>query len=445
VLLASCTNVDALTQSVVFGDAPALVSWSGAQDCCGEDPHPVHGAWLDDGSVVMVGKSAANGAETAGFITRWRPPDGPARGRYVDGGSDVVAAARVLEADTALLQVAAVGDVIVAVGFTAASARADSQALALVLNPETLAVRGELVVSAATGRSAAFESITVTGDQIVIGGTTGLDRAELEGFKSYGNVVGGRGLMVEVTLTEWLAADGAAVTPADIGGRVTSVPEVHSLKSLRRWADGRVVAVASDPDEVSGLVWIDPEQSARSWLPLDPRVELTDLTVFSRPGEPDAVAVSGHGGRSGIDGRLLLVEPSGEVLWETVFGNPGTDPSEAPSEGLAPDAIIYDECWGVQQAEDLLVVACGTGIEGCDVAENPTDRRLCRRDPRRTWRSYLVGIDGAGEVAWSRADAFVDPDGTGLASAAEFIVANDEGLLAIIDQEFGVGLARYGD
>ena len=109
------------TTPVIDGLAPELVSWSGALACCGEDPHPVHGAILADGAVVMVGKSGAGPEATAGFVTRWRPTDGPPEGRLVDGREDIIEATSLMSGHSALLQVAEVAGVLVAVGFEADS------------------------------------------------------------------------------------------------------------------------------------------------------------------------------------------------------------------------------------------------------------------------------------------------------------------------------------
>ena len=155
----------------------------------------------------------------------------------------------------------------------------------------------------------------------------------------------------------------------------------------------------------------------------------------------------GHGGSGTLDGHTALMDPQGEVIWATSFGNPGVQPSEEPRGGLAPDTFIFDECWGIAQRDTTVVLACGTGIEGCDAVPASTrEQKACERDPRRSWRSYLVGVDGTGQVLWSRADSFVESSGEASESAAEFVVTDATGdLYAIIDQIFGVGLARFGD
>lgn len=443
-VLTGCGPGAPLTESVTTGDAPALVSWSGASDCCGEDPHPVHGALLGDGSVVMVGKAASGGSQTAGFITRWRPPSGPAQGQLVDAVDGVILQTRILDADSSLLQVADAGEVLVVAGFSAGGAQSDAHGLALMVDPQTLAVRSQLRIDASDGRSAALESVVVTDGRVIFGGATGFPREALEGFKSYGNVVGGQGLLVEVALSSWLSASGT-VTPSEVGATVTELSGVFSLKSVLSWPDGSVAAVSSDGDESSGVVWVAPDRASHRWSGVDGPIELTDLALYRRDGEADALALSGHGGEGTIDGQALLMDSSGRVLWQSAFGNPGVSADEVPGGGLAPDGFIFDECWGIVQSGAQLVLACGTGIEGCGAIEaSAGDTRLCRSDPRRSWRSYLVGVDGAGEVAWSRADSFVESSGEASESAAEFIVADGESLYAVIDQVFGVGLARLG-
>ena len=438
-------------EEVLDGTPPTLRSWSGSAGCCGEDPHPVHGAVLADGSVVMVGKAAAAADQTAGFITRWRAPEGPATGRFVDGADDIILATRVRPPDSSLLQVADGGEVLVAVGFEADDASAQATAVALALDPSTLDVRSRLVIPSPTaGRSSALESIVIDGDGLVVlGGAWELPREAIEGFKSYGNVVGGRGLVAEFPLTAWLdlATDGVDVTLEELDATTRDIEETFSVKSLRRWADGSLVAVASDADEQSGVLWVDPGLTGHLFTTFDDGVELTDVVPFRRPDMPDAAALVGHGGEGTIDGKARLVTPEGETLWTQSFGNPGLDPSEVPSGGLAPDAFIFDECWGVDQRGAELVIACGSGIEGCDAVEaGAADTAACEGDPRRSWRSFLVGIDAEGAVVWSRAESFVESTGEASESAAEFVVVGANGdVYAIIDQVFGVGLARYGN
>jgi hypothetical protein len=436
-------------EPVIEGSAPSLRSWSGAMDCCGEDPHPVHGTVLTDGSAVLVGKSDAGWGETAGFVTRWVVPEGPAVGRFVDGDDEVIAATAVLPSGSALAQVIAVGDAIVAVGFQAPSPESPAKGIALALDRETLSVLARLEVAGpATGTSAVFESVTVTpSGGLVLGGSWGCARDEIEGLKSYGNIIGGQGLLVEVDPTVWFAAGGDSVQVNDIGAIVHDVPEVQSVKSMRATSNGSIAAVGHDGDERSGLVWAEPGLTGHRWTPFDDGFELTDAAVVLRSDGEEAVVLVGHGGASTIDGHAKLVSLDGEVLWTTSFGNPGIEPDEVPAAGLAPDKFIFDECWGVVSTDDGVVVACGTGIEGCDAVEaTAAEQEKCQTDPRRAWRSHLVGLSAEGNVLWSRTDAFVDEVGEAFESAAEFVAVGSDGdVFSVVDQNFGIGLARYGE
>ena len=411
----------------------------------------MHGAVLDDGAVVMVGKSAASGAQTAGFITRWRAPDGPAMGVIVDGSNAVIEQTINLGGDSALLQVAAADGVVLAVGFQADSEATPAHGVVVAMDATTLEVRARMQVDAPeAAQSAALESALVTPEgQVIVGGSWGASRDALDGFKSYGNVVGGQGLVMSFSLAEFLASEAVdtPTTPDALSAVARTIPETFSVKSIRRTSDGSTVAVGSDLEERSGVLWIDPGLTNHSWTPYAESIELTDVVAVPRPGENDAVAVVGHGGPDTIDGHAALVDASGQVLWARAFGNPSVDAEEVPPNGLAPDKFIFDECWGVDLRDDQIVVACGSGIEGCDaVSATESEVSLCQTDPRRSWRSHLVGLNADGEVLWSRSDSFVDADGEAAESAAEFVVVDAQSnIFAIIDQNFGVGLAAFSN
>jgi hypothetical protein len=442
-------GVEPADTEVVEGSAPSLLSWSGSIDCCGEDPHPVHGAVMRDGAVVLVGKASVDGDDLVGFVTRWFPPDGPATGRFVDGDPSIIAATAELSSGSVLAQVIEVGDWIVAVGFQSSSPEGPAKGIAVALDPETLSVLTRIEVAGPeTGTSAAFESVTVTpAGRLVLGGSWGSSRDQIEGLKSFGNIVGGRGLLVEVDPAVWSAVGSEIVGPNDIDATVREVFELQSVKSMRATSEGYIVAVGHDEDERSGLLWVEPGLVDHQWTRFDDGFELTDATIVQRAdGQEDAVLV-GHGGSSTIDGHAKQVSADGVVIWTTTFGNPGVDPDDAPDGDLAPDKFIFDECWGVAVTDDGVVVACGSGIEGCNAVEaTASERRQCRTDPRRSWRSHLVSLSFDGEMLWSRTESFVDETREAFESASEFIsVGSDGELYSIVDQNFGVGLARYSD
>ena len=58
----------------------------------------------------------------------------------------------------------------------------------------------------------------------------------------------------------------------------------------------------------------------------------------------------------------------------------------------------------------------------------------------------MVGVSLDGTVQWSRTDAFVSEEGEAFESASEFVFTGPDGdLFSVVDHDFGVGLARYGD
>ena len=447
--LVACGEPSGSAIPIVSEGAPVLESWSGAQECCGEDPHPVHLGLTPTGDVVMVGKAASSSGTTQGFATLWTPPTGPAEPRFVDGEKAVIRATRQLAADSAMLQVIALQDAVLAVGFQAESATSAAAAVLWVMDPADLAIRSHLELREENETSAVFESLALDDSGLlVVGGSRGLERSGMEGFKSYGNVFGGRGVVVRLELASVLSAEGVTQMLADQTATARDLDEVHSAKSVRFTPDGGVAVVGHDEAERSGLVRVDPSLAAHSWTRTDPQVELTDLAVVPTTTGSYDIALVGHGGAVGIDGHMIRVTAAGEVVWSSAFGNPGVAAQDQPAEGLAPDAFVFDECWGIARVADgVLVAACGSGIEGCgaEVVGEVTqaERTLCRSDPRLFWRTHLVGLDLDGEVLWSRTDAFV-ADGEVAASAAEHLVSDDSGhLYVLVDQDFGVGLVRF--
>ena len=78
---------------------------------------------------------------------------------------------------------------------------------------------------------------------------------------------------------------------------------------------------------------------------------------------------------------------------------------------------------------------CGTGIEECDTLRGQK-KRDCEKDPRKTWRSYLVNINFDGDIIWEKTGSFVFPgeeDSEDLASvAAEWVFINSKVKLLLL-------------
>ena len=64
--------------------------------------------------------------------------------------------------------------------------------------------------------------------------------------------------------------------------------------------------------------------------------------------------------------------------------------------------MVFDECWGITSTLDGGgVMACGTGIEECELFENNDELyNKCSNDPRTTWRSLLIRVDNNGKKIW---------------------------------------------
>ena len=109
--------------------------------------------------------------------------------------------------------------------------------------------------------------------------------------------------------------------------------------------------------------------------------------------------------------------------------------------------MVLDECWGISAISDGgAVIACGTGIEECEMFEN--DNKLyeqCSNDPRTTWRSLLIRVDKNGKQLWQHVDSFAFPgeedefDVPSTASEYVFITSDDH-IASVVDLGFGIGL-----
>ena len=57
--------------------------------------------------------------------------------------------------------------------------------------------------------------------------------------------------------------------------------------------------------------------------------------------------------------------------------------------------MVLDECWGISAISDGgAVMACGTGIEECEMFENDNNLyEQCSNDPRTTKEVLLIRVD----------------------------------------------------
>ena len=402
------------------------------EECCGEDPHPVHGAHVENGSYVLVGKSIDSQGGTQGFVVQIN----------TEGLSDYV----FLE-DESLQQNSWSHTFGTAGAFNAANAVAVHESGIFVVGvttvdgiPERLVNKydrsGNLVWSASfssNGSESAFEYISTSpdGGLILAGFVDGVEEG-IEGFKSYGNPVGGTGSVAYLS-EQQLESDSAPSSflwEQEYG--------LNSIRSIQPMEDG-FVFVGAYEEEWYEVVRIDSDGTELWKTPLLDHGEATDIAVLS---DDSGFVVTGHVQKEGgIDGSVTKISPEGDILWGKNYGNPEGGSGLFADLDSGNPALIFDECWGVQATENGgSMLACGTGIEGCDEVEGALYNE-CTSDPRTMWRSLLIEIDSNGEELWSRTDSYLFDGQEAAETASEYLIQGEEGSYAsIMDQGFGIGL-----
>lgn len=294
--------------------------------------------------------------------------------------------------------------------------------------------------SSKNGKSSAFESVVNTNKNgLLLTGVTNSSYDAMEGFKSYGNPTNGNAFSMYFS-NELLKSKNSPKEP----NWEKEYKKVLTGKSIKQIGNTNEFLIASSTDEptVAKVLKIQ-EDGTTIWHKKYPQHgELTDIAITR-----DGYFLSGHKGTSkgGIDGSITKISPNGEVIWNKVYGNPDGGTNSFFNDYIVSNRLIFDECWSIINMNNLGVVfACGTGIEECDVLRGQT-RIDCEKDPRQTWRSYLVKINFDGDIIWEKTGSFIFPgeeDSLDLASvAAEWIFINSEGQIASVnDLEFGIGL-----
>ena len=288
--------------------------------------------------------------------------------------------------------------------------------------------------------SSAFESVILTSENgILLTGVTNSDYEEIEGFKSYGNPSGGNAFSMYFS-QEKITSDSVPNTPTWEKEYKNSV----SGKSVKEITDtGEFVIATSTPEPMVATVLKISKNGNLLWAKKYPdHGEITDIAVTN-----DGFFMSGHKGEweTGIDGSITKISETGNIYWNKVYGNPVGGKQKFSGLGSGNKKIIFDECWGIAALKNEgAVMACGTGIEGCDEL-NGEIRNQCEEDPRTTWRSYLIRIDSVGSLIWEKASSFTFPGEEGeddvpsTASEWAFITKNGE-LASVVDLAFGIGL-----
>ena len=448
ILMTTGLSVGLAWQASALAASPAASSYLGlGEDCCGEDPHPVHGIQTSDGGYVLVGKSADASGATDGFILKvkarpgamnaWVGPDSFQSGEWAQsvgtrGGLDGMN--NVVETTNGIL---------IGAGFQATNDGKVHRYWASY-DLQTGTKRWEAQVpSPQSNKISAFESLSPTRDGgVIVTGVLNAAPGSFEGFKSYGNPVDGQAFVAYYS-AEQISGTSTPGAPT----WETLIPNGMSGKSVRELPGdgaGFIAGVAGMEGEAPYLVRLSATGAIEWQQAYDNHGELTDVAVLSENGTLQGFVIVGHRGGSvgGIDGSITKVSPSGTVVWESLVGNPVGGTGPFAGLGAGNPQLIFDECWGVQGTIDGgAIVGCGTGIEGCDeYASNSAIGSECRNDPRTMWRGLVVKLDKNGQEVWSRVDSFVE-GGEYLESASEYVSLNANGeVMSVVDQGFGIGI-----
>ena len=297
-------------------------------------------------------------------------------------------------------------------------------------------------------KNTAFESILITNDQgLILSGVTNSHKDSFEGFKSYGNPQSGETLVMYFD-KESLISNNPPTKPTweivlQNSRSGIAIKEIIKENSF-------VIATKTNNEEVIAKIIKINNHGKIIWSKKYPNFgEITDIDVSSLDGKENGILISGHkyDNFDGIDGSIGKVSLDGTLIWNYSFGNPIGGKNKFSKIKNKNEKMVLDECWGISAISDGgAVMACGTGIEGCEMFEN--DNKLykqCSNDPRTTWRSLLIRVDKDGKQLWQHVDSFVFPDEEDEfdvpSTASEYVfITSDNHIASVVDLGFGIGL-----
>ena len=410
------------------------------EDCCGEDPHPVHGIEATDGSYILCGKNMDSEGNMDGFIVKVDTSSLAGTVFLEEGGEHQYSWSQTFGTDGAFdaaNAVASLQNSILVVGAQTTNGKAQRSLHKYNLSSGAL-IWEALFQSETSSMESALESVHITpnGGAIVAGFVEG-EPGAIEGFKSYGNPVSGQA-QVMYFAPELLENDTPPTTPT-----WEKTYNLSSIRSIRPVQNDGFVFVAANEEIDYVVVRIDSEGNEQWRSSLNAHGEATDIAVLS---DNSGFAITGHKGVSGgIDGSVTKIDIEGNIIWRNTYGNPEGGIKEFAGLDAGNPKLIFDECWGLQATDTGgAILACGTGIEGCDEYETGSAIKTeCESDPRTKWRGLLIEIDGNGEQLWYRTDSYYFPEEPNDAaeSASEYVIKTADGRYAsVVDQGFGIGL-----
>ena len=416
-------------------NAPGVIFYIAiGEDCCGEDPHPVHGVETLDGGFVLCGKSIDSEGNWDGFLLKIGPsiPEGNTfmeeDSSHTYTWSQTFGQAGKMDAAN---NVVSIGNSVFVAGIKESSTNGVQRVLQKY-NSTTGALIWSQIFS--SNNESAFESmhITETGGAILSGFVEG-ESGGVEGFKSYGNPVSGIANILYLSAEQLSSSE-----PPEQAIWEQQYNSFGSIRSVRSIDEG-FVFVASNTEELYVVVHIDGAGNMIWQTELSNHGEATDIAVLSKDDEVIGMAISGHKSiDKGIDGSVTMLDMDGEILWNKNYGNPVGGINEFSGLDEGNPKWIFDECWGIQSTDQgSFILACGTGIEDC-IGHGIS----CRQDPRNKWRGFLTEIDTEGEQIWYRTDSYYfEGEPEAAASASEYVFRTSGGNYAsVVDQDFGIGL-----
>ena len=413
--------------------------------CCGgeeTDPHAVHGVETDTGAFILSGKMIDQSGMEDGFIIKI-PRSLPDEKIFLHEEEEFnldwfIKFGNINKRDGVNAAAAFLGSIF-AVGYVQNEQGVIDGYLVKLNESSGTIIWDRSFPSKNKSRESAIESIIQTSDSgLLIAGVTNSKKGTLEGFKSYGNPVSGDAYVMYFSEKQI----SSQIAPKEPTWKV-EIEGALSIKHLAEALDGTgyVLAAHADGEPAEAKVLKISSTGELKWeLDVPEHGELTAIVATQK-----GFFLSGHktDRSGGIDASISMISQDGRFAWNKTFGNPSGGESKFYGLDSGDHRLIYDECWGITQFGNGLVLACGTGIEECSELSDSL-RLVCEDDPRTTWRSYLVHVDFSGNLVWHRASSFMfdDEDEEDVPSTASewvFTTANGD-LASVVDLSFGMGI-----
>ena len=422
--------------------------------CCGgeeSDPHAVHGIEVLNNGFILSGKSIDHKGSEEGFVIKL-PQNMPNERLYLheeeeynfDWSFTFGSPGRRDGANGA----ASIYESVFVAGYSENRNKVIDGYLAKINLFDGNLEWSKTFSSKNKNKNTAFESILITNDQgLILSGVTNSHKDSFEGFKSYGNPQSGETVVMYFD-KESLISNNPPTKPTweivlQNSRSGIAIKEIIKENSF-------VIATKTNNEEgIAKIIKIN-NHGKIIWSKKYPNFgEITDIDVSSLDGKENGILISGHkhDNFDGIDGSIGKVSLDGTLIWNYSFGNPIGGKNKFSKIKNKNEKMVLDECWGISAISDGgAVMACGTGIEECEMFEN--DSKLyeqCSNDPRTTWRSLLIRVDKDGKKLWQHVDSFVFPgeeDEFDVPStASEYVfITSDNRTASVVDLGFGIGL-----